>query len=792
MDNQQQLLPIGSVIGHYRVVRHIASGGFGNTYEVEHVKLLRRHCVKEFFMRGINQRVGDTVTVSVEENRATFEQMRTKFMKEAQRMAQFRNPHVVPVTDFFEQNGTVYYVMDLIEGESLSSAMKAQGRPFTEAEVRAMLPQILDALSGIHEKGIYHLDLKPANIMRDADGHLWFIDFGASKQLSTNESQTLSTSTGLCYTPGYAPSELVQGAAKYIGPWTDFYSLGATLYNLLTQQKPPEIADIEEEGENAFTFPADVSGDMRRFVVWLMNVRRSERPQIVEEIEQQLTVSAAQPVVSNYTIDTKVASPKTQMDGEQTLKCSEDTEAVKRDEGLATVKSEEGLATVKRDEVTATVKHQDNKTKREIAESTVNNSVGTSMKKREPVPKRSKWKQYLLVAILTLILLILLQIFTKATNAKDETITFCPDSNHPHMIDLGLPSGTLWACCNVGADTPIAYGGYYAWGEKMEKTIYDTSSYLHTNGAIWESQDLGKSISGSRYDVATAIWGSAWAMPTESQMRELIDDSSHEWTTIDGTSGVLFTGSNGNRIFLPAAGYCRDGGVDFTGEFGRYWTATQGTSGEASSLSFDSSGRVYWYFYHRYQGFTVRPCKMMPAAALPAVPVSTQEISAADDNDMAEAIERISKEGIIITSYEGKIYYLKDDMPESGYESSGSNCGNIYVYDVDDESVSKIRIHIPSDESYEITGWKCTDQKITIVVYDRGRNGFGIGNFCTEVSQYNIKTGAWKDIARECADAEFIDNGKEIKIKWATISNYDEVDFAYEYEYEYSYEFIEL
>lgn len=337
MNNQQQTLPIGSIIGHYRVVRPLSSGGFGNTYEVEHVSLPLHRCIKEFFMRGINQRVGETVTVSVEDNRAVFEQMRTKFLKEAQRMAQFHNAHVVPVTDFFEQNGTVYYVMELIEGQSLSAMMKAQGRPFTEAEVREMLPQVLDALRGVHDKGIYHLDLKPANIMCDGDGHLWLIDFGASKQLTLSESQTLSTSTGLCYTPGYAPSELVQGATKYMGPWTDFYSLGATLYNLLTRQSPPEIADIEEEGAKAFDFPADVSDAMRQLVQWLMQPRRGERPQSVADIEQRLATVADQ------------AANSKMVDEEATV-LDKGTETVKREEGTATVKSSEELIKSKKSE----------------------------------------------------------------------------------------------------------------------------------------------------------------------------------------------------------------------------------------------------------------------------------------------------------------------------------------------------------------------------------------------------------------------------------------------------------
>lgn len=125
----RQMLPIGTLLkqGEYRVVRYIASGGFGNTYEVEHVRLGKHLALKEFFMRGINQREGTRVSVSVEDNRQTFSQMREKFYKEAQRLARLEEQHIVEVTDFFEDNETAYYVMKLIDGESLAARMKRTG-----------------------------------------------------------------------------------------------------------------------------------------------------------------------------------------------------------------------------------------------------------------------------------------------------------------------------------------------------------------------------------------------------------------------------------------------------------------------------------------------------------------------------------------------------------------------------------------------------------------------------------------------------------------------------------------
>lgn len=287
---ERQMLPIGALLqyGRYRVVRYVASGGFGNTYEVEHTELLKRFAMKEFFMRGINQRVGNSVAVSQDENLPVFVQMREKFYHEAQRMANLEETHIVQVSDFFEENETAYYVMTLIDGYSLSALMRQQNHPFADSDVRHILPQILSALKYVHRQGLYHLDLKPGNVMMNGEGHCWLIDFGASKQLSTLESQTLSTSTGLCYTPGFAPSEQINGNTKRIGAWTDFYALGATLYNLMTNQIPPSPDDILNEGESVFVFPKEVSSQMRQLVIWLMRPLPKNRPQNVEEIEQRL------------------------------------------------------------------------------------------------------------------------------------------------------------------------------------------------------------------------------------------------------------------------------------------------------------------------------------------------------------------------------------------------------------------------------------------------------------------------------------------------------------------------
>lgn len=287
--DQRQMLPTGTVLGdRYRIVRYLASGGFGNTYVAEHTLLGVQVAVKEFFMRGTNHRSanGTTVEVSNELNTAVFKAQLDKFRREAKRIFLLHNDHIIHVTDLFDANGTAYYVMDFVNGTSL--AEQTRQHPLPEQEVCDVALQMLDALETIHAAGLYHLDIKPGNIMRDSSGHCTLIDFGASKQLSAGEGGTLSSST-MAYTPGYAPLEQVQQQSNNIGPWTDFFALGATIYKLVTGYPPPmvEADDIEPNGRQ-FSYPATVSAHLHHAISTMMNPARRRRPQNVAEVRALL------------------------------------------------------------------------------------------------------------------------------------------------------------------------------------------------------------------------------------------------------------------------------------------------------------------------------------------------------------------------------------------------------------------------------------------------------------------------------------------------------------------------
>jgi len=165
-------------------------------------------------------------------------------------------------------------------------------------------------------------------------------------------------------------------------------------------------------------------------------------------------------------------------------------------------------------------------------------------------------------------------------------------------VDLGLPSGTKWATCNVGASTPTAYGNYYAWGETTTKETYNSSTYTYSGN---------QTTLPSSADAATANWGAGWRMPTQTEMNELLDNCTQVWTTQNGVNGRLFTGSNGNSIFLPAAGYRYGSELSGAGSGGYYWSSSldSGYTDYAWNLVFGSDG-CGMYSYYRNYGFTVR------------------------------------------------------------------------------------------------------------------------------------------------------------------------------------------
>lgn len=277
-------LPSGSCLqgGRYRIEKVLGQGGFGITYLGLQTGLNRHVAIKEFFMKEYCNREQDTsrVTIATGAGRGTVEHFRQKFLKEAQTIALMDHPHVIRIHDIFEENGTAYYVMEHIGGGSLQDKVKADG-PMPEREALRYIRQVGDALRYVHGRHVMHLDVKPSNILLRPDGGgAVLIDFGISKHYDEHGSQTSSSPVGI--SQGYAPLEQYQqGGVESFQPCTDIYSLGATLYFLLTGWRPPEATTVYDSGLPPL--PPSVSPRVAAAVARAMSPRRADRPQSAEE-----------------------------------------------------------------------------------------------------------------------------------------------------------------------------------------------------------------------------------------------------------------------------------------------------------------------------------------------------------------------------------------------------------------------------------------------------------------------------------------------------------------------------
>lgn len=187
-------------------------------------------------------------------------------------------------------------------------------------------------------------------------------------------------------------------------------------------------------------------------------------------------------------------------------------------------------------------------------------------------------------------------------------------------VDLGLPSGLLWASRNIGASSPTDYGNYYAWGETQPNGWYGWEAYIYGN----DYNQLTKYCSKPSYglngftdglttlqpvdDAATANWGGGARMPTDSEWQELMTNTTHQWVTVDGVNGQCFTGPNGNSIFLPASGVRSKNELDGVGGGGYYWSSSlyTGLPRRAWYFNFDSGRMLYLPHQDRYLGCSVR------------------------------------------------------------------------------------------------------------------------------------------------------------------------------------------
>ena len=259
----------------YRIDRVLGQGGFGITYLATDLNLDRKVAIKEFFPKDYcgRETVTSHVTLGTQNANEFVNKLKAKFLKEARNIAKFDHPGIIKIHAAFEENNTAYYVMDYIEGESLSEIVKRFGA-LPETKAVEYISKVGEALEYVHARKINHLDIKPANIMvRRSDDNPILIDFGLSKQYDSSGNQTSTTPTGISH--GYAPMEQYNdGGVREFSPQTDVYSLGATLYFLLSGVTPPQATKLIED---ELTFPSAIPRHLINPILKAMEPVRKSR-----------------------------------------------------------------------------------------------------------------------------------------------------------------------------------------------------------------------------------------------------------------------------------------------------------------------------------------------------------------------------------------------------------------------------------------------------------------------------------------------------------------------------------
>ena len=267
----------------YLIISTIAQGGFGITYMAKDLALDRIVAIKEFFYGNLCSRKSDSNEVLGSTGEGSIvEKLKIRFIEEAKRLAKLNHRNIVTVHDVFEENGTAYFVMEYIVGGSLEEYVKKNGC-ISELLVMHFIDQIAIALNHLHKRRICHLDIKPANILLTEYGIVKLIDFGLSKQYEDDNNQT---STFLAVSNGYAPLEqYTKSGVSQFQPPTDIYSFGATVYFLLSGQRPPEATVL-------VTTPLKpimgVSKEVNAAISRAMSVNINDRQQTVDEFIQQI------------------------------------------------------------------------------------------------------------------------------------------------------------------------------------------------------------------------------------------------------------------------------------------------------------------------------------------------------------------------------------------------------------------------------------------------------------------------------------------------------------------------
>lgn len=315
-------LEIGQNIQHFEILEVFPLGGFGVTYRAWDSKLNREVAIKEYFPEELASRklISGAMQVCSREGReAEFTYRLQQYLDEARVLASFNHPNIIKVYDFFEASGTAYIVMEYAQGLSLK-ALLARAGVLSQHQCLQVFTPILEGLAQVHGAGFLHRDIKPDNIYVRDSGEPVLIDFGAAREHQPREqSKTMTTMVSL----GYAPPEQYSRDSKWLGPWSDLYSIGASLYHCVNGNAPEESTErqthFNEDGFDPLKSASQIGNDSygSDFLVlvdWLLELRVKKRPQSVADVLHQIAELAPQSadLVQQNVSDLLLAEPITE------------------------------------------------------------------------------------------------------------------------------------------------------------------------------------------------------------------------------------------------------------------------------------------------------------------------------------------------------------------------------------------------------------------------------------------------------------------------------------------------
>ncbi len=297
IDTSSHILPAGTELnGKYEIIHLIGEGGFGITYFGHNKVLDIPVAIKEFYPKGYaNRIVSQNLTVAITDNtkNAYFDKWKMKFLTEARMLAKFANlPGIVNVYDFFEQNGTAYIVMEYLDGITLKSYVEKNGPMDTASFFKSLIP-VLKSLEKIHNQGLIHRDISPDNLMLMDDGFLKLFDFGAAREYSDATQQNFS----VIIKPCFAPEEQYRSKGVQ-GPWTDVYSICATIYFSITGVVPDDSLQRTfcDELKRPSELGAEISPKIEAVLLKGMSVRYDDRFHSVKPLISAFEEADSKPI----------------------------------------------------------------------------------------------------------------------------------------------------------------------------------------------------------------------------------------------------------------------------------------------------------------------------------------------------------------------------------------------------------------------------------------------------------------------------------------------------------------